>query len=193
MLNRKFRSMRLRFQKTFVFMMVVWLWVFCSPVWAEEATLRDDVRMLTGLCFDAINDGNSSTFGDWQFSETVGTNERRPSPDRRFRVFFGPALFRDPPAVELHNCIIRFEGLTGSRLNAVHAVGDAVASLIGTEVGGFSLTAGRNTHATQTPRATACVNGYTVEVIASIGLATDYAEAVMLKVGYSFFDPGACW
>ncbi|MEO9824560.1 MAG: hypothetical protein ABJF50_09120 [Paracoccaceae bacterium] len=191
-MNKGLRTAKLRLQKIFVFMMVVWLGMFSNPVWAEEANLSNDVRMLTGLCLDAVNEGNSSAFGDWQFSETVGTNERRLSLDGRFRVFFGPTSFKEPPTVELHSCTVRFEKMTGGRLKAVRAVGDVVTGLIGTEVGGVRLHAGRNTHVTQTPRATACLNGYTVEVVASIGVAKDYAEAVMLKVGYSYIDPGAC-
>jgi len=192
MLSRDFRTKRVRLKIVFTFPMVLWLWLFPSPVWAEEVNLSDDVRTLTGLCLNAIDAGNSSAFGDWQFSEIVGTNERRLSSDTRFRVFFGPTSFREPPKEQLYSCTIRFEKMTGSRRNAVNEVGSAVANLIGTEVGGISLRAGKKTHVTKTQKATACVNGYTVEVLASLGIAKNYSEAVMLKVGYSYIDPGAC-
>jgi hypothetical protein len=194
MLGRGFRTKQVRLKRisTFPIVLWLWLWFFSSPVWADEANLSDDVRMLTGLCLNAITEGNSSAFRDWQFSEIVGTNERRLSSDKRFRVFFGPTSFKEPPEEQLYNCTIRFEKMTGRQLNAVSEVGSAVAYLIGTEVGGVSLRAGRRTHVTKTQKATACVNGYTVEVLASLGIAKDYSEAVMLKVGYSYSDPGAC-
>ncbi len=191
-LKRRFRTKRVRLKTIVTFPMVLWVWIFSSPVWAEEPDLSYDVRMLTGLCLNAIKEGDSSAFGDWQLSEIVGSNERRLSSDKRFRVFFGPTSFKEPPKEQLYNCTIRFEKMTGSRLSAVGEVGTAVANLIGTEVSGVSLHAGRKTHVTKTQKATACVNDYTVEVLASLGIAKGYSEAVMLKVGYSYTDPGAC-